>query len=374
MRHLRTLSGTIFLAAILSCARVSIAQATQADQSWSSTNQQGSAGGAINPTRTQQSHSEVNGRVVDKTSIERLGPDGRYVPFSDTEKESVRVNSTTLRTTERTYGRDADGHRTLIQETQQESRSLASGEQTVTRTMSSPDADGAMHVTRRESEHTREARPGVQVTNTTVLTPDGNGGMAPSLKTEQRQEHSNDGTVQSKKSTLLPDGNGGWQLSEERDTTTKPDGAGTSTKEERVLRPDSDGKLAVVERTVNRESQSSSGEKSETTDTYSTNVPGVAGDSSLQLVKRETTVHRNTGGGAKTTTRKIEQPPPGSPNGELHVTEEAIDIVRPGVNGTATETHTTLTSDADGHLGQVSVDMGKTNNPSAVQVDIAPKK
>ena len=373
MKRFRQFSPSIVvLVATLTGSPAIVAQATSPDQSWTSTNQQGTPNGAINPTRTHQTHSESNGRVVDKTSVERLGPDGRYIPYSDTERESIRVDDSTTRVLERTYGCDADGRRNLIQEEQQESRSLAGGDRTLTRTISAPDGNGAMQVTRRETEHTKQLSPSVQVTTATVLSPDVNGGLAPSVRTEHRETRGSDGTVQSRKSTLLPDGNGGWQLSEVRDTTSKPEGQGTITKEERVLRPDSNGNLAVVERRVNRQSHETSGDKRETTDTYSTNVPGEASDGALQLIRRETTVHRATSGGGNATKRQVEQPVPGSFNADLRVTEQAIDIIRPAAGGTANETYTIQASDADGHLTQVSVDMGKTSNPSAVQVDMAP--
>jgi len=59
----------------------------------------------------------------------------------------------------------------------------------------------------------------------------------------------------------------------------------------------------------------------------------------------------------------------------LQVTQEAIDIVRPGSGGSADQTHTILTPDADGRLGQVWIDTGKTGNPAAIKVDTtAPSK
>jgi hypothetical protein len=53
----------------------------------------------------------------------------------------------------------------------------------------------------------------------------------------------------------------------------------------------------------------------------------------------------------------------------LHVTQEAIDIVGPGGNGTADQSHIILTPDSDGRLGQVWIDTSKTDNPSAIKVD-----
>src|ERR1700758_2236046 len=149
--RLGKLSALILLAAALCLARAALAQSTSGNESWTASSQQGRPDGAINPTRTNETHTENGGRVVDKTSVERLGPDGRYIPYSDTEKESVQINATTVRSIERTYGY-ADGHRTLIQERQVESRGLPGGEQSVTRTISNPDGNGALQVVQRELE------------------------------------------------------------------------------------------------------------------------------------------------------------------------------------------------------------------------------
>src|SRR6202166_5431299 len=143
----------ISLAAALGIPRISMAQGSSEPQCWPAGSQQGSPGEAVNPPRRNETHTEAAGRVVDRTSVETLGPDGRYVPYSDTEKESHRINDTTVRNIERTFGRDSDGHRTLIQERQEESRSLPGGEQKVTRTVSNPDANGRLQVVRGEVEH-----------------------------------------------------------------------------------------------------------------------------------------------------------------------------------------------------------------------------
>jgi hypothetical protein len=362
---------------LLAGTMLALPQISRAQQDWSSTSQQDSPDGAINPIRTRESHTDANGRVVDKTSVQTMGPDGSYIPYSDTEKESHRINDTTVRTTERTYGRDSDGQRVLIQEIQEESRTLPGGVQKTTRTLSDPDADGTLQVIRRETEDATQVSPNVTVTNTTVLTPDMNGGFAPSVKTEERQTKATDGSVEFKKSTSLSDGTGGWKLSEVREGTANEQNGKLVTKQERVLRPDSEGKLSIVEQTVGKQSQTGAGNTRETTDTYSTNVPGVAGDDSLQLVKRETAVHAKTADGAERTVQQVERQQPGETIQDLHNTQEAIDIVRPGSNGNTDQSHTILLN-SDGQMGQVWVDTGKTDNPAAVKVDTgtppSPKK
>lgn len=362
---------------LFSGAALALPQTSVAQQDWSSSSQQDSPSGTINPIRTRDTHAEADGRTLDKTSIQTMGPDGRYIPYSETETESHQINDTTVRTIERTYGRDSDGQRVLIQEMQEESRTLPGGEQKTTRTLSSPDADGTLQLIRRETEDSRHLSPNVTVTSTTVLTPDMNGGFAPAVKTEERQTKSADGSVEFKKSTSLADGTGAWKLSEVREGTASEQDGKLTTRQERVLRPDSAGKFSVVEQSVSKQSQTGSGNTRETTDTYSTNVPGVAGDDSLQLVKRETTVHNRTATGAERTVQQIERQRPGETIQDMHTTQEAIDIVRPGSNGNADQTRT-IRLNSDGQLGQVWVDTGKTDNPTAVKIDTStpatPKK
>jgi len=345
-------------------APISFAQDDSQNKSWSSASQQQDPSGAYNSTRTSESHTQVDGRAVDRTSVEAVGPDRRYVPYQEIEKESVKVDANTVRTIERTYATGPDGQKTLVQVREEESRKLADGGQSLVRTTSNPDANGSLQLVQREEQRSKQTSPDVRETKTTVLTPDINGGLSPTTQIEEREQKSGDGVVQFKKSTQLSDGTGHWNLAEVREGTDRLQSGDLHTIDERVLRPDSNGALAVVERTVKQQTESGSGEKIESVQTYSVNVPGVAGDSGLQLVRRQTTVVRNSLTG-QSTTRQIEQPNPGAPGDSLQVTTEAIDIVRPGTSA-ADEKSTTLVRDSDGRLREVWVDFGKTDNPSAL--------
>lgn len=335
--------------------------------SWSSTTQQSDPNGNLNPTRTTLSHRQSDGHVVDKTSVERMGSDGHYVPYSDTEKESVQVDAKTTRTVERTFGTGPDGQRVLIQQSETESRKLGDGQSRSVRTTSSPDTDGRLQTTRREETDSRQLSPDVRQTNTTVFSPDANGGLSPAVRIEEREKKNAEGGVDFSKSTQLSDGTGRWNLSEVRQGTITPEAGQGSSKEDRVFRPDSSGHLAEVERTLTR-GTANAGEKRATTETYSTNVPGVAGNDQLQLVSRETTVEKS-GSSGQSTIRQVENINPGNPTRDLQLTKEAIDIVRPGGSGAAHQQGTTLTFDSDGRANSVLVEMGTTSNPSAVQVD-----
>jgi len=361
--------GLIVLTVIPGNSQVGHAQDRSNDNSWTTSSQQSDPGGALNPTRSHTTHSEVNGHVIEKTLMEARGPDGRYVPYSEIERESVKVNDTTVRSVERSYGRDPDGRRTLTQEMSEESRSLADGGKKVTRTTSNPDGNGTLQVVQRAEIDSKLVSPGVRDTKTTLFSANGSGGLGATMQIEERERRTDASTVQFTKSTSLSDGVGHWTLSETREGTMRQD-AGGSTKEESVLRPDSNGNMAVVERTVSRQP---AGEQNSTTETYSTNVPGQAGDEGLRLVRRESTVQRSGAAGESRTTRRVEQPSPGNPEAGLRVTQEAIDIVRPGANGVAQQQSTIVTTDANGNTNAVWVDMGKSDKP-AVKVETAPAK
>jgi hypothetical protein len=355
------------------------ASSGESNQSWTATTQQ-QLPGSVNPTRTSESHTETGGRTVDNHSVERMGMDGRYEPYLDVQRETVRVDATTVRTVERTFGRDSDGRKTLVQVSEEEKRSLPGGEVTAVRTTSNPDANGGLHIVQREIADTRQTSPNVQDTKTTLLSLDSNGGLAASRQTEERQTKSGDHNIEFRKSTLLPDLNGNWQLSEVREGTIKDDGKDRNkTKEERVLRPGTDGNLAVVKRTVSKETENPAGEKRDTVETYSTDLPGSPVDGSLHLNQRVTTVHQKGEGGAQSTEKQVEQRNPAQPSDSLRLTEQAIDIVQPGIvrpgfGDTTRETQTLRSLDSNGSLGVVSVDTRKQDNAPAIRVEIAPAK
>lgn len=349
-------------------------QASSGDQAWTTSGQQRDPSGAANPTRTTTTHTEVNGRIVEKTVVEARGPDGRYVPYSEVERESVRVNDTTVRNVERSYGRTPDGRRLLTQETQEVSRSFPDGGRQVTRTTSNPDGNGVLQVVQRALIDTKQVSPGVRETNTTLFSADGSGGLAATLQIREHERQTDPNNLEFTKSTSLSDGAGHWTLSEVREGATRQSAGGGSTKEERVLRPNADGKMAVAERIVSRQSAGGPGEQTGTTESYSTNVPGQAGDEGLRLVRRESTMQRVGTSGGRSTTRRLEQPNPGDPGTGLHLTQEAIDIVRPGANGVAQTQSTIMTTDANGRMNAVWVDMGTSDKPAAVKPDTAPDK
>src|ERR1700683_285317 len=250
-----------------------------ASQSWTATTQQQLPSNE-NPTRTSETHTESGGRTVDNLHTESMGMDGRYEPYLDVKKETVKVDASTVRTVERTFGRDSEGRKTLVQVTEEEKRTLPGGEVKVVRTTSDPDTNGVLQTVQQELRDTRQINSSVQETKSTILTASPNGGLTPSVRTTDRETKTGDHDVAFHKSTSLPDSNGNWQLSEVREGTVKGDGK-VQAKEESVLRPGTEGNLSVVERTVSKESENAAGEKREAGATSSNQPPGTPGDGRL---------------------------------------------------------------------------------------------
>jgi hypothetical protein len=351
-------------------AQTSDSQMGGANASWTATSE--SQTDNANPTRTIESHSQSGNRTLDKQSLQRRDSDGQFEPYQDIEKETLQVDATTVRTTTRTFGRDADGAKTLVQVTEEEKHTLPGGESNVVRTTSNPDANGALQVVQRQIEETKKISKDVEETKTTTMLSNISGGLAPAMKVLERRERGANDTIESQKTTLLPDGDGKWQISEIQQATTRQEGNSRGI-EERVSRPDADGKLGEISRTVSKESESAAGEKRNTVETYSVDVPGSAQDGGLHLVERATTAQHTTSTGQQTTEKQVEQPIPGDPISGLQVTTLTTDTVRPGPSG-AQATQTIQMRDANGNFGVVSVDITKSNNIHAIQLQIAPSE
>ena len=344
------------------------AQSNSGSGSWTSSSQTEGSESAANPTRTREVHTESNGRVIDKVITETLGPDGRYIPYSETDKESVRVNDTTVRTIERSYGM-AGGEKTLISQKQEETRTLANGDEKTERTISGLDGSGGLQVVQREMVDTKQISPGVTTTKSTVYSADGSGGLGATVQTELTEKKTGEGKTEFKKSTMLSDGAGHWQASEVREESTQQQAGGGQIKEERVSRPDAgSGNLSVVERTVTRETTGSNGDKRDTTETYSTSIPGLTSDGSLQLVKREDTVQHAGAGGQQNTTRQVEQLNPGDPSSGLQVIQQGTDTMRTGSNGVTQSQMTVSVKGPDGQMHAVLVNTGKSDKPVVIDM------
>ena len=350
------------------CVRAQDAQANKTDESWTATTQ--TSIDHANPSRTLESHSKADNRSVDKQRVEVLGPDGRYQPYYDTETETIQVNATTTRTVVREYRWDTNGRRNLLQMTEQESQSSSNGDSHVVSTTSSADVDGNLHLAQREVADTRKASPDVQETKTTVYVNDGTGSFTPSQQTREVQTSGADHSVEVKKTTLLPGANGNWQVFEVKEKTIKDDDAKNRTSEERISRSDIDGRTSEVSRTVGHETENADGERSATVETYTPNVPGMAGDGKLHLTERNTS-NQNKDADKKNTEQQIEQPKSGNPTDGLQVIAKTKYTVHYAVNGTQ-QTKTIQTRDANGNFSVISTETEKSDQVPAQQEQKTP--
>jgi hypothetical protein len=321
------------------------------------------------PSRTIESHATSGDRSVDEERVEVLGPNGGYLPDHETETETIHINATTTRTVERTYRWDANGQRNLVQVTEEEARNSASGEAHVVRTVSSSDLNGNVQVTQREVADTRKTSPNEQETKTTFYILDGNGGLSPSLQTQEIRKRSADNTVAVKTSKLWQDSSGHWQVGEVKESTAKEVGK-IRTTEERVSHADSEGKLSEVSRTVGTETENAAGEKSNTVETYSTYVPGLAPDGSLHLNRRVMTV-QNFDSSGKATEQQVELPKPGDPIGGLQVAAKTKYIVQYG-GSVAQQARATQVRDVNGNFNTIEVETQKSDRIPATQAQTAP--
>jgi len=362
--------GIYFCSSLALWAQTSDSPTGDAANSWTATTE--SQSGDVNSTRTIESHTQSGNRTLDKQSLQLRGSDRQFEPYQDIEKETVQLDAISVRTITRTFGRDTNGAKTLIQVTEEEKHTLPGGDSHVVRTISNPDGNGKLQLIQRQIEETKRTSENLEETKTTMMLPSANGGLAPAMKVQERRQRDANETVESQETTLLPDGAGNWQVSEIRQATTRQEGKGGST-EERISRRDSEGKLREVSRTVSNESESASGEKRDTVETYSVDLPGSVGDDSLHLVERAITAQRTSSTGQQTTELQVERPVPGDPGSSLQVTILTTDTVPPDPSG-GRATRTVQERDANGTLGVVFVDTTKSDNIHAIQVQIAPSE
>ena len=364
--------GIYFCSSPALWAQTSDSEREAASNSWTATTETQS--GNINPTRNSESHTQSGNRTLDKQSLQRRGSDGQFEPYQDVEKETVQLDATSVRTITRTFGRDANGAKTLVQVTEEERHALPGGDSNVVSTISNPDGNGKLQLIQRQIEETKKTSADVEETKTTMMLPSANGGLAPAMKVEERRQRGANDTVESQKTTLLPDGAGNWQVSEIRRATSRQEGKSKDrSTEERISRRDSEGKLGEVSRTLSNESENASGETRSTVETYSINVPGSVGDGSLHLVERATAAHRTDSTGQQITEHQVQRPIPGDPGSSLQVTIQTTETVRRDPSG-AQATRTVQARDVNGSLGVVLVDTTKSDNIHAIQVQIAPSE
>jgi hypothetical protein len=338
------------------------------NQSWTATID--STSDSLNPTRTTETHIQDGNRTLDKRSVQIRDSDGRFEAYQDIEKETLQVDATTVRTTTRTFGQDANGMKAPLQVTEEKKHILPGDASNLVRVTYNPDVNGRLQPVQREIVETKNISKDLEETNTTAMLPSVNGGLAPAFKAHEFRKRAANGTVETEKTTWLPDGNGSWQVSEVRQATTRQEGTNRTT-EERVSRLDSEGKLGEVSHVVSQESQSTSGEKRSVVETYSIDVPGATRDGSLHLVERKSSTERSSSIGERATEQKVEQTNPGDPGLGLRMSVLINGRMVPGPSGEQS-TVSIRARDSNANFGIVSVDTAKADWIPTIQIQQTP--
>jgi hypothetical protein len=356
------IASILCVSSVLS-AQAQEAQPTSTNESWTATTETSAAN--ANSSRTMESHSKSDNRTVDRRRVEVLGPNGRYEPNVEIEKETIQVDATTTRTVERSYNWDVNGRKNLVQVTEEEARASVGGDAHVVRTISNSDGYGNVYVTQREVADTTKKSPNTQETKTTVYLTDGNSRLTPYWQTQELQTRSDEHTVEVKKTRLRQFSSGGnWEVDEVRESTIKENGK-NRTSEERVSRSDLNGRLSEVLRTVGKETETAAGEKSNSVETYSTQVPGTAPDGHLHLTTRVTTVQENEPSG-KTTEERVEQTNAGELNGGRQVVRKTRYIVQYAASGTQ-QTKTVQVRDVNGNWNVAAFETSRSDQAPTEQ-------
>jgi hypothetical protein len=365
LRSYKTMIGVVWLAALI---RLDAQNASaKPDESWTATTQ--SASENTSPTRTTESYSKVGNRTIHKTTTQVLGPGGDYQPYSETETEIVQENANSSRSIVRSYSAGLGGARRLVQVTEEKKQQLPSGDVRVVRTMSSPDEYENLKVVQREVADTKKSGLNSEETQSTVYAADSTGALVPATKIRQEKKPGTNGAIETTRTTTVPDLSGKWQVSERVEATERTDGQ-NRTRELITLRPDSEGKMSEVSRTTSKESEAN-GQKSETTQSYAADLPGVVRDGSLHLVEQTKTLQKQKPGGTSTE-QQIERRDP--VEGGLKVmmtTSSSVVTGRSGTEGTTT----TSVRGLDGGFSIVSSEKKQSNQiPIEVQMSPADQK
>jgi hypothetical protein len=318
------------------------------------------------PVRIVESHSQSGDRTLDERSVEIRGTDGHFEPYQEIETETLSNDASTVRTTRRTFARDVNGRKSLVQVTEEEKHILSGDDSNGVSVTYNPDVNGKLQPVQREIVDTRTIGKDLEETNATVMLTNINGGLAPAFKTRELRKRIANDTVETEKTTWLPDVNGNWQVSEIRQTIATQE-AGDHRTEERVFQPDAERTLSQISRVVSDEFESTSGEKRNSVETYSIDVPGATRDGSLHLVERKTSTARLSPTGGRTTEETVEQINPGDPSAGLRLSVLVDGRMVPAASREQS-TVTIRARDSNGSFGIVSVDTTKSDRIPTIQI------
>jgi hypothetical protein len=314
-------------------------------------------GGAL-PSRTVETRRDSGGSEVVTETLQSPDIDGRLVPTRETSTETTRTGPTTVQTRRDVFEFGASRQRMLVETTESARETLPDGSVRTVVTTQAPDINGHLGLTVRQIEHTTSIAPDVRQTDIAVFRPGLNGALQESERLQQTERQVTPDVLRKETTWFVRDLNGRFQPTETRIQDVRTTGPSERVEEETAATLDINGKLTVSERSVTHHVEAN-GQKQTVTETYSRNLPGVAGsDSRLELSHRVRTTTTSAADEGGQTVEEVEQLAPGSPNDPMRLAQRTVATTRKISADQWKTDRQVLVPDANGRLAVASDETG----------------
>ena len=257
--------------------------------------------------------STVNGQVLGTSELGRLDLTNQMERGADVERETVQVDSQTVKTVERVYRRDANGRRKLEDVTEVELRNFPDGRVEAVQTRATVDVNGRMQVWRQQRQETRSLGQDDWETTSSVLKPGPTGNLTTVYKIRQTERKGTDDVVRVERAVEEPDLNNRWNVVEQRSATIQ-ENEGETVQQETVYEKSPFGELSLRSQVSSIEWKDEDGGVHRTIDTYQPNSRG-----KMDVVERIELSEVTLRDGTKQSVQELQTR--SSPNGGLQVVE-----------------------------------------------------
>ena len=272
----------------------------------------------------------VNGQVLGPSQLGRLNLTYEMERDADVERETVQVDSKTVKTVERVYRRDANGRRTLQAINEVEHTTFPDGRMEAVQTKSTVDLNGRMQVWRQQRQETRNLGQDDWETTSSVLKPGPTGRLQPVYKIRQTERKGSDDIVRVDRVVEESDLNSRWNVIEQRSATIQEKEAET-VQQETIYEKNAFGELALRSQVASIQWTDEDGTVHRTIDTYQPDSRG-----RMDVVERIELSEVTLRDGGKQTVQELQTR--SAANGSLQVVERiARDLSKPRGGGTAEE-------------------------------------
>jgi hypothetical protein len=269
--------------------------------------------------------STVNGQVLGTSQLGKLDLTDEVARGTDVERETVQVDSQTIKTVERMYRRDANGRRKLENLTEVELRTFPDGRAEAVQTQSTVDLNGRMQAWRQQRQETRSLGQDDWETTSNVLKPGPNGKLVTVYRIRQTERKGDDNVVRVERAVEETDLNSRWNVVEQRSATIQEKG-GETIQQETVYEKSAFGKLALRSQISSIEWKDEDGGVHRTIDTYQPNSRG-----KMDVVERIEVSEVTLSDGSKQSVQELQTR--SSANGSLQLVQRVAQDLSKSRNG-----------------------------------------